>query len=92
MKGPVCVKNSIGISTVAVQVLLQKKDLMIAMNLTGELFPFADDVMSKDTRSVLVHLVAEAWRRGLVSLFFVGVIHECALLGNRAVCQRSESK
>ena len=61
---PVCVlKNSIGISTVAVQVLLQKKDLRNATSLTGELFPSTDDVMSRDTHSVLVHLVAEAWRR-----------------------------
>ena len=97
-------QNSIGISTVAVEVFLQKGDLEKAIGLTGELFPFTDDVMSSDTHSVSVHLVAEALRKGLVSLlleqafttrhhnkFFVGVIHECALLGNRAVCERSKS-
>ena len=38
-------QNYIGISTVAVQqVLLQKGDLEKANGLTGELFPFTDDV------------------------------------------------
>ena len=96
-------QSSMGISSVTVEVLLQKGDLEKAIGLTGELFPFTDDVMSRDTHSVLVHLVAEALRRILVSLlleqafttrhhdkFFVGVIHDCALLGNRAVCEEVE--
>ena len=56
MKGPVCVKKSIAISTVAVQVLLQKRDFETAISLTGVLFPFTDHVMSKDTHSILAHL------------------------------------
>ena len=80
--------------------LLQKEDLEKAIGLTDELFPFTDDVKSSVTHSVSVHLVTEALHKGLVSLllkqafatrhhnkFFVGGIHECALLGNRAVCE-----
>ena len=61
-------QSSIGISCVAVEVLLQEGDLEKAIGLRGELFPFTDDVMSNDTHSVSVHLVAKALRKGLVSL------------------------
>ena len=105
MRWPVCVqiKIPLGFPLSLLKVLLQKGDLEKAIGLTGELFPFTDDVMSSDTHSVSVHLVAEALRKSLVSLlleqaftirhhnkFFVGGIHECALLGNRAVCEEVE--
>ena len=57
-------QSSIEISSVVVEVLLQQGSQW----LTGELFPFTEDVMSSDTHSVPVHLVADALRKGLVGL------------------------